>query len=84
MRITDGNGINDCYGLKNWMYVKKLEFRIFNRFGEQVFSTSNPGRCWDGTYKGAIMNPAVFVYYAEILFKDGEIEIFKGDLTLVR
>jgi hypothetical protein len=30
------------------------------------------------------MNPAVFVYYAEIEYIDGRVELFKGDVTLVR
>jgi hypothetical protein len=30
------------------------------------------------------MNPAVFVYLAEIEFLDGEVVLYKGDVTLVR
>jgi hypothetical protein len=30
------------------------------------------------------MNPAIFIYYAEIEFIDGAVEIFKGDIALVK
>ena len=29
------------------------------------------------------MNPAVFVWYAEVLLKDGQVILMKGDVTIV-
>jgi gliding motility-associated-like protein len=79
----DGNGINDCYGLKNWMYIRKLQFFIFNRFGEQVFATANPNACWDGTYKGkpALAGTYVYVIKAET---DCGPEEQRGNFILIR
>ena len=65
-------------------------FQIYDRWGSAVYeqrnflpqSPNNDG--WDGRVKGDRATPAVFVYYAEILFKDGETEIFKGDITVYR
>ena len=37
---------------------------------------------WDGFFRGKLMNPAVFVYFAEIEFKDGVKIIYKGDVAL--
>lgn len=64
-------------------------FRIFDRWGnglfEQVnFKPNDPANGWNGIFKGEEMDPGVFVYLAEVLFKDGETVIFKGDITLVR
>ena len=79
----DGNGINDCYGLKNWMYVKQLQFYIFNRYGERVFATANPNTCWDGTYKGkpALAGSYVYVIKAQT---DCGLEEQKGNFLLIR
>jgi len=44
---------------------------------------NDPNYGWDGTYNGKTMKPAVFVWYAEIEFKDGVTEIFKGDSALI-
>ena len=64
-------------------------FMIFDRWGEPMFVGENfdpniESLGWDGTYQGKTMNPAVFVYYAEVLMQDGTIEIVKGDITLVK
>jgi hypothetical protein len=48
------------------------------------FKPNTPSSGWDGTIRGDKASPAVFVYYAEILFKDGETILYKGDVTLVR
>jgi len=39
---------------------------------------------WDGKFRGEFMNPAVFVWYAEVRFNDGEVLLLKGDVTLMR
>ncbi len=64
-------------------------FRIYDRWGELVFENrgflpSDPGTGWNGTFQGRFVDPAVFVYVAEIEYIDGETEVFKGDITVVR
>jgi hypothetical protein len=69
--------------------VQIKTFYIFNRWGESVFEIfsvqpNNPLFGWDGTYRGELMNGAVFTYFAELEFVDGEVVLFKGDVTLMR
>jgi len=69
--------------------VKIKTFQVFDRWGDMVhefydFFPNTPSSGWDGKVKGQLANPAVFVYYAEILFKDGETVLFKGDVLLQR
>jgi len=64
-------------------------FQIYNRWGETVFEIydsmpNNPNQGWDGSFRGDVMNSAVFTWYAEIEFVDGSVELFKGDVTLLR
>ncbi|MBK6997604.1 MAG: gliding motility-associated C-terminal domain-containing protein [Lewinellaceae bacterium] len=64
-------------------------FSVFDRWGNAIFNKrdflpNDPTTGWDGSYRGAAMDPAVFVYYAEVLFIDGETRVYKGDVTLVR
>ncbi|MCS6930404.1 MAG: choice-of-anchor L domain-containing protein [Saprospiraceae bacterium] len=64
-------------------------FQIFDRWGTMVFQARNfppndPKYGWDGRFRGVLMNPAVFVYYAEIELIDGRRLLYKGDITLVR
>lgn len=79
----NGDGLNDCYGLKNWMLIRKLEFRVFNRYGEQVFGTSDPNKCWDGTYKGKPALAGSYVFYIKAETSCGTEEQ-KGNFILIR
>ena len=79
----NGDGKNDCYGLKNWMYIKQLQFYIFNRYGEQVFATANPNTCWDGNYKGKPALAGTYVYVIKANTNCG-IEEQKGSFILIR
>ena len=81
------NSVFMIYAGRGVVEVKK--FLVFDRWGESVFEGFNfqpndPGFGWDGTLKGEKMNPAVFVYMAEIEFADGSTELYKGDVTLWR
>jgi gliding motility-associated-like protein len=64
-------------------------FRIFDRWGEEVFFEENfqpndPAFGWDGMLDGEFMNPAVFVFVAEVVFDDGTTEVIDGDFSLVK
>jgi gliding motility-associated-like protein len=66
-----------------------LYFSIYDRWGNEVFRGENfapniPTLGWDGKFRGKLMNPAVFGWYAKVKFIDGTIQLLKGDLTLVR
>lgn len=68
--------------------VQITSFQIFDRWGNMVFRDYNfqpndPKHGWDGFRDGKIMDPAVFVYYAEIELIDGRKLLYKGDVTLV-
>ncbi|MBK8723515.1 MAG: gliding motility-associated C-terminal domain-containing protein [Saprospiraceae bacterium] len=70
-------------------YVKSVEsFAVFDRWGNQMYHANNfdPGDetlGWDGTFNGKKMNPGVYVFHAKIIFIDGTIRVFKGDVTLI-
>jgi hypothetical protein len=82
-----GNDIFTVFGGEDVEAVKSL--RVFNRWGKAVFENqdfapNDPTAGWDGRVKGDKAEPAVFVYIAEVLFKDGETVQYRGDVTLVR
>jgi len=79
----NGDGLNDCFGVKKWGQVSQLDLRIYNRFGQLVFQTNNPNKCWDGTYKGNPQQADVFVYTIKAKAACGNIDK-KGTVTLLR
>ncbi|MEM7103489.1 MAG: Ig-like domain-containing protein [Bacteroidota bacterium] len=84
------DGINDIFVIYAGKGVSNIRtFIIYDRWGEQVFLATNfnPGNTnfgWDGKLKGKSLNPAVFIFYAEVEFDDGVVIPYKGDLTLLR
>ena len=83
----DGQNELECIyprNTSNNTCITSLYFAIYDRWGERVFETTDPKLCWDGTYKGKLMNTAVFVYYLEATFSSGEQVTQKGNISLVR
>ncbi|MEM6964218.1 MAG: gliding motility-associated C-terminal domain-containing protein [Bacteroidota bacterium] len=86
----DDNGMNDIFFINAGQEVANVRnFKIFNRWGALLFSQENfqpndDTYGWDGFYKNKKLNPGVYVYFAEIEFIDGQVVVYKGDVTLVR
>ncbi len=86
----NNDGINDELTIFASAQVERVVgFQIYSRWGEQVFAQFDfpPNDLqfgWNGTFKGEPMDPAVFGWFAEIRFLDGQTRLFKGDVTLVR
>ena len=64
-------------------------FRIFNRWGDLVherinFQRDDDSAGWDGTFNGKVLPSGVFVYFLEVEFIDGSLEVFSGDVVLIR
>jgi gliding motility-associated-like protein len=80
----DGNGKNDILraipvGIKKFNY-----FRVFNRWGEMVFSTSDERSGWDGKVGGKEQATEVFVWIAEGIDYKGNKIFRRGTTTLIR
>lgn len=58
----NGDGLNDCLGVKSWGGAAIEEFSIFSRWGERVFTTNKPGVCWDGRYRGEALPAGGYTY----------------------
>jgi hypothetical protein len=83
----DGNQQFRIFGGEDVVQIKM--FRVLNRWGQVVYESKNflpndLNAVWDGKVAGEKVPPDVFLYFAEIQFKDGETELFKGDVTLMR
>ncbi|MBL7793270.1 MAG: gliding motility-associated C-terminal domain-containing protein, partial [Saprospiraceae bacterium] len=86
----NGDGINDrlmVFADQDVAVVKS--FLVFNRWGETVFEVYNfqpndPAYGWDGNFRSRPYNANVLVWYVEVEFIDGEVVLFKGDVTLMR
>ena len=64
--------------------IIEVDFRIFNRYGQMIFRTTDPHEGWDGTHKGKAVNPATYYYLLEYRLINGVSNLVKGDVTLFR
>jgi OOP family OmpA-OmpF porin len=82
----NGDGHNDL--LRVLGSTAKIEFKIFNRWGELVYSFNgtemNAGQGWDGTYNGSALNNGVFTYYASATMPDGKEVSINGNVSLIK
>lgn len=85
----NGDGQNDRFYPNGRGVTSIKSMKIFSRWGEVVFERSNfnmnnPSLGWDGTYKGKLMSPDVFVYLIEVICDNNVIVTLKGNVTLLQ
>ncbi len=64
--------------------IEALKFMIFDRWGEVVFETNDQSIGWDGTFKNEKLDPDVYVYHLKVICFDGQENLIKGNITLLR
>ena len=78
------DGINDEFYPVYYGEYTGVEFKIFNRWGQLIFESSEFGKGWDGTYKGEDQEMGVYVYLWEGIAPNGDVIGFAGNFTLLR
>jgi gliding motility-associated-like protein len=76
-------GVNSVIKVRGFA-IAKMEWRIYNRWGQQVFESTNPNDGWDGNFKGILQPMDVYAYTLSVEFSDGTHARKTGDITLLR
>lgn len=79
----NGDGVNDCFRVKDWGGIKSVRLSVYNRWGNLVFYSASPSGCWDGTYKGVPQPAGTYVYQVRAETVCGKV-YRKGTLVLIR
>jgi gliding motility-associated-like protein len=64
--------------------LEEIVFKVFDRWGELVFETNDQAVGWDGTFKGELVDPDVYVYHLTAICFDGQETLIKGNVTVLR
>ena len=80
----DASGTNDQQCVQGAQCISSMIFAIYDRWGNKVFESTDPKACWDGTYNGQALDPAVFVYHLMATLFNGELVERQGNISLVR
>ncbi|MEJ6505764.1 MAG: PKD domain-containing protein [Crocinitomicaceae bacterium] len=79
----NGDGYNDVLYVRG-LYIEKVIFRIFDRWGEMVFESQDVSQGWDGVFRDSPLQPDVYDYYLDVTCVGGLKSIVKGNVTLMR
>ena len=79
----NGDDNNDVLFVRG-IFIEKMMFRIFDRWGELVFESENPQIGWDGTFRGKKLDPDVYDFYLDVTCYNGLKSITKGNVTLMK
>ncbi len=82
----NGDGSNDLLDVFT-AYITDYELKVYNRWGEVIFASTNPEQKWDGTYKGqpypSMLYPYVVSFKSES-YPDRARIVKRGSVLLVR
>lgn len=79
----NGDGLNDTFFAKG-LGIKKFDMVIFDRWGNQIFTTTDISKAWDGTFKGVLCPDDTYVW--KITAIDGNSVRYEktGHVTLMK
>lgn len=81
----NGDGLNDFLAPTNAVKAINLEFRVYNRWGQLLYASTNWKQGWDGTFKGQQQPTATYVWMLQFTNRDtGKKLQQKGTAVLIR
>jgi gliding motility-associated-like protein len=79
-----GTSLNDELRIMVRGIVSLNSFKLFNRWGEEVFSTTDISKGWNGQYKGKPQPMGAYVYVLDAVSQSGKRFSKQGNVTLIR
>jgi len=91
----NNDGINDYFNITG-VGIKSYTYNIYNRWGENIFSTTSDvpplggqgagegEAAWDGNFKGAEAPEGIYIYTVDVIDIDGIHHFMSGNVTLMR
>ena len=82
----NGDGLNDVFKPLGTKFEQLVDFRVYNRWGQQVFYSNNFNSGWDGTFNGVPQEMGTYFYSITVARPGGTGNniVYKGEVTLIR
>ena len=77
----NGDGINDTWDIKYLNAYTQCTVQIFNRWGQNVYSSIGYGIPWDGKYKGAALPSGTYYYVINL---QNNTQLLSGFVAIIR
>lgn len=79
----NGDGQNDVLNVLG-VGILDIDFKIYNRYGQLIFETTDLTEGWDGTMEGKPASQGVYVWTLEYSLIDGSTNKKSGNVTLIK
>ncbi len=79
----NGDGVNDVYYIPDANFLK-FDFSVFDRWGNQVFTTKNSAFRWTGESNGRQLTSGIYVYVLTASTAKAANIKRSGTITIVR
>ncbi len=81
----NGDGLNETFRPLHPCNMNSFLLRIFDRYGEMVFESTDPTKGWDGRFRNAKADPGSYVWMASYVNTDSQQRrLKKGFVILIR
>lgn len=78
------DGLNDLFR-PVYLGINAVEFfKIYDRWGNEIFTSKDPARGWDGLYKGRMAATGTYIWLIRATDITGKLIEKKGSVTLIR
>ena len=77
----NGDGVNDTWNIANIDSYPNCTVNIYNRWGQNVFSSVGYGKSWDGRYKGTLLPVSTYYYIIDL---KNDSKPYSGSITIIR
>lgn len=79
----NGDGVNDIFNFES-RYVMSVNMKIYNRWGELVYQTTDVDRGWDGTANGKPASLGTYIHHTMLTDDMGITFVKSGEIVLIR
>lgn len=80
----NGDGYNDIYKAKEgYQSIVKFKATIFNRWGQEIYSWTNPAEGWDGKWHGRTVKDGVYYVRVNAEGADGRKYKIRRDVNVI-
>ena len=79
----NSDGENDIFLIRGGPF-KEVDFKVYNNWGQLIFSSIDANEGWDGTYKGSDAPLGVYTWTFTVILANDVVIEKSGDVTLIR
>jgi gliding motility-associated-like protein len=80
----NNDGLNDLFRPFIQQEISDYRFAVYNRWGQQLFVSTQRNRGWDGTFNGQPAEKGTYIYLVQYKKNTNELTSYKGTVTLIR